>query len=73
MSSMAACALFGQGLDVQITGSDYKMPVDTTPKVGTLAWIKFLEIFGELLIGICGPGTKKGSYPPSVSCNPECE
>lgn len=37
------CALFGQGLDVQITGSDYKMPIDPTPKIGTLAWIKFSD------------------------------
>jgi len=38
-----ACALFGQALDTQITGTDYRPPVDTTPKVGTLAWIKFSD------------------------------
>lgn len=38
-----ACALFGQALDTHITGTDYKPPEDTTPKVGTLAWIKFSD------------------------------
>jgi len=37
------CALLGQGLDRLLTGIDYKPPVDNTPKVGTLAWIKFSD------------------------------
>lgn len=35
-----ACALFGQSLDVHITGSNNKPAEDPMPKVGTLAWIK---------------------------------
>jgi predicted phage terminase large subunit-like protein len=38
-----ACALFGQGLDIHITGSNQKAPIDTTPRVGTLEWIKFSD------------------------------
>jgi len=38
-----ACALFGQGLDTHISGSDPKPIEDTTPRVGTLAWIKWSD------------------------------
>lgn len=37
------CALFGQGLDVHITGVGDKPPEDGMPKVGTLAWIKYSD------------------------------
>jgi len=37
------CALFGQEIDTHISGTDYKPMADDTPKVGTLAWIKYSD------------------------------
>lgn len=37
------CALFGQALDTHISGQAYTPQMDNTPKVGTLAWIKFSD------------------------------
>lgn len=37
------CALFGQGLDFHVSGGINKPPVDNTPKIGTLAWIKYSD------------------------------